>query len=238
MSRAVSSTSLSESGAALRRSLLRGGAVLAALALGGCGFRPLYGGNGGAVSAEPAVSQELAATRVALIPERFGQLLRRGIQQRLGTGVGGTEAARWELRVGPSIQAEGLGVQRDGAVTRVRYIGTANWALVRLSPAPEIVANGFERAIEAYNVPPNQFFASDISRDAAERRLAEMLAEEVVTRVAVRFRTAGAGGPAAPLIAPVQTPAPLPDTLLPGGVLLDPGSGGLGGGVSGGVGVR
>ncbi len=214
-----------------RRGLLRGAAGLLALGVGGCGFRPLYGSNGSlAAAADPAVAGELAAVQVPVIPERFGQLLRRALQQRLGTGVSGAQAARWELRVGPSLQTEGLGVLRDGSVSRIRYSATANWQLVRLGPTPEVVANGFERALDAFNVPPNQFFAADVSRDAAERRIAETLAEEVVTRVAIRFRT----GAAAPLIAPVETPAPLPDTLSRGvgPAALEPGvGGGLGGGL-------
>jgi LPS-assembly lipoprotein len=214
-----------------RRGALRGGMGLLAIGLGGCGFRPLYGGNGAVgASDDPAIAAELSAVRVPVIPERFGQLLRRGLQQRLGTGVSGPSAARWELRVGPSLQSEGIGFLRDGAATRVRYLATANWQLLRLSPNQEVVASGFERALDAFNVPSNQFFASDVSRDAAERRLAETLAEEVVTRVAVRFRTGQAG----PLIPPVETPTPLPDTLSRG---VDPGpSGALGGGLGGGLG--
>lgn len=219
-----------------RRGLLRGAAGLVALGAGGCGFRPLYGGNGApGASADPAVAGELAATRVPVIPERFGQLLRRGLQQRLGTGVAGAEAVRWELRVSPVIQAEGIGIQRDGAATRQRYIATANWQLLRAAATQDIVANGFERAQDAFNIPANQFFASDVSRDAAERRLAEALAEEVVTRVAIRFRTAATG----PLIAPVETPAPMPDTLSRGGALglgeLGA-AGAVGGGLGGGLG--
>jgi LPS-assembly lipoprotein len=215
-----------------RRGLLLGAAGVMALGAGGCGFRPLYGSNGSlAAASEPAVAGELAAVQVPVIPERFGQLLRRALQQRLGTGVAGAQAARWELRVGPSVQSEGIGVLRDGSVTRVRYLATANWQLLRLGPTPEVVANGFERAQDAYNVPPNQFFAADVSRDAAERRIAETLAEEVVTRVAIRFRTGTAG----PLIAPVETPAPLPDTISRG---VSPGvvEPGVGGGLGGGLG--
>lgn len=180
----------------------------------------------------------MAATSVPLIPERFGQLLRRSLQQRLGTGVGGPGMARWELLVGPSLQAEGLGVQRDGSTTRVRYVATANWSLVRLTPR-EVVANGFERTIDAYNIPPNQFFASEASREATERRLAETLAEDVVRRVAVQFRNMREGAPRAPLIDPVETPAPLPEPVLPGsqGRILDPGAdNALGGGLGGGIG--
>jgi LPS-assembly lipoprotein len=213
-----------------RRGLLRGAAGLLALGAGGCGFRPLYGGNGTVATPDPAVAAELAAVQVPVIPERFGQLMRRALQQRLGTGVAGAQAARWELRVAPALQAEGIGVLRDGSVSRTRLLATANWQLVRLGQAPEVVASGFERTLDAFNVPPNQFFAADASRDAAERRIAETLAEEVVTRVAIRFRTG-----AAPLIAPVQTPAPLPDTLSRG---ISPGivEPGVGGGLGGGLG--
>lgn len=192
----------------LRRRVLLGGALLA---LGGCGFRPLYGPGGGA---DADVRAELASIRVALVQERFGQLLRRALYQRMGQDIGGPVGARYELRLSPSIQAEGVGIQRDGTATRVRYTGAANWLLVRLGPPPETLASGLERASEAYNIPPNQYFAADSSREGAEQRLAELLAELVVTRVAVDFRRRGAGAaglaPEAAPAAPPPTPEPAP----------------------------
>jgi LPS-assembly lipoprotein len=215
---------------ASRRALLRGAAGLLAMGAGGCGFRPLYGGGG---TGDSAIAAELAATRVSVIPERFGQLLRRGLQQRLGRG-GEASAARWELLVGPNLSLEGVGILLDGTVTRGRYIATANWTLTRINPR-EAVASGFERAIDAFNLPPNQYFASDASRDAAEHRLAEVLAEEVVTRLSLRFRDLQAGE-APRLVPPVQQPAsggPAP----PGGVMIPGPGGGVGGGLEGGVGT-
>ena len=157
-----------------RRGLLRGGAGLLALAAGGCGFRPLYG-TGQAAAGDPEIAAEMAATRVAPIPERFGQLVRRDLQQQIGAAGGTNPApARWEVVVGPTIAGEPIGILRDGSATRVRYIGTANWTLIRLSPR-EAVANGFERAIEAYNIQPNQYFAADSSREAAKYWLGWML---------------------------------------------------------------
>ena len=229
-------TLLSETG---RRAWMRGAAGLLALGAGGCGFRPLYG-SGGIAAGEPDVRAELVATRVNVIPERFGQLMRRALQQRLGTGTAGPQAARWELRVGPGLTAEGLGILLDGATTRVRFVATANWCLVRLSTPPETVANGVERTIDAFNVPPNQFFAADSSREAAERRMAEVLAEEVVLRVAARLRVAGASAPAARPVQPVEVPAPPPPQGAPLGLgtpgLLDPSTGAIGGGLGGGMG--
>ncbi len=213
-----------------RRGVLRGAAGLLALGAGGCGFRPLYGG-GAPGGEDPAIAGELAATRVAPISERFGQLLRRGLQQRLAAVGGAPAPARWEVVVGPNVAVEPLGILRDGSATRVRYIATANWTLMRLSPR-EAVANGFERAMEAYNIQPNQYFAADISREATERRLAELLAAEVATRVALRFRALDAP---TRLIEPVSPPLALPEAP-PAGALLPGPSGGVGGGLGGGIG--
>ncbi|WP_270937444.1 LPS assembly lipoprotein LptE, partial [Falsiroseomonas oryzae] len=161
------------------------------------------------------MASELAATRVPVIPQRFGQLVRRGLQQRLGSGAGVAESARWELTVAPSLTGEGLGIQSDGSATRLRFIATANWRLARVG-AQETVASGFERVIDASNVLQNQYFASEASRDAADFRMAELLADEVVTRVALQFRALQAGA-AAQAIAPVQPPPSLPELRQPPG---------------------
>ncbi len=219
-----------ESAGLPRRGLLRGAAGLLALGAGGCGFQPIYG-QGGAISpSDPAIRSELSAVSVALIPERFGQLLRRDLQTRLGNR--GPANARWELMVGPSFQADSLGIQQDGSATRVRYIATANWTLVRMAPR-EQVANGFERAIDAFNVQPNQFFASDMANDATQRRLSQLLAEEIVTRLALRFRTLQEGQPTR-LIEPVAPPPTLAEPPAP--LMAPTPSPGLGGGLQGGIG--
>jgi hypothetical protein len=217
-----------------RRGLLRGAAGLLALGLGGCGFRPLHGGAGGGEESE--IAAELAAIRVGLIGERFGQLLRRNLQQRLATGAGDSPPSpRWELQAVPSISADALGIQRDGQATRVRYVATVNWSLQRIAPR-EVVANGFERAFDAFNIQPNQYFAADLSRDSTERRLAAALAEEVVTRLATRFRTLREGSEPR-LIQPVETPPPLPQApmVTPDALMVPTPGGGLGGGIGGGV---
>lgn len=214
-----------------RRGLLaRTGLAAGALSLGACGFRPLYG-TGGMAPGTPEVREQLRGVRVEVLQERFGQLLRRALYQRMGQDVGGPGVgeARFMLRVAPALQAEGIGIQRDGTASRVRYIGTVNWLLAQPGPPPVTLASGVERSIEAYNIPPSQFFASDSSREFAEQRLAETLAELTVTRLAVFFRQPGAG-----LAVPADaTPAIVP---LPGAELtpVDP----AGRGVPPGLGTR
>jgi LPS-assembly lipoprotein len=213
-----------------RRGLLCGAAAL--LALGGCGFRPLYGEGGAMAPSDPAIQSELASVTVGLIPERFGQLLRRDLQTKLGNR--GAAGARWELLVGPSFQTDSIGIQQDGSATRVRYIATANWTLLRMTPR-EPVANGFERTIDSFNVQPNQFFASDMANDATQRRLSQQLAEEIVTRLALRFRSLEAGQPTR-LIEPVEPPPTLAIQPVPPAFGAPPTSPGLGGGLQGGIG--
>ena len=50
---------------------------------------------------------------------------------------------------------------------------------------PVLVAGGTERAFDAFNLPDNQFFAADSSQDAAQRRLVQRVAGDVVEKIAV-----------------------------------------------------
>ncbi|HWT07849.1 MAG TPA: LPS assembly lipoprotein LptE [Roseomonas sp.] len=158
-----------------RRAIL----ALPALALAGCGFRPMYGPRPDSTAAG------LETVRVGLITERNGQLLRRQLEQRLGRG--GSAPARYDLRVGLAYGIDVQGFERDGTPSRVRITATANWYLYDTNAPPRLVAQGTDRAFDAYNVPENQFFASDAARDAAERRLMDQLANDIVQRLAVRF---------------------------------------------------
>jgi LPS-assembly lipoprotein len=131
-----------------------------------------------------SVARGLDTIRVGLIPERNGQLLRRNLEQRLGQGGA---RMRYDLRVGLAYGIELQGFARDGTPSRVRITATGNWFLYDTGSPPRLVAFGTERAFDAYNVPENQFFSADTSRDATERRLLDQLAEDIVRRLAVRF---------------------------------------------------
>lgn len=190
MSRAALSTSLSSASSG-RRLLLLGAAGLGmGVGLGGCGFRPLHGSGGGsdAVSgADPEVRAILAATEVALIPERDGQRLRRILQERLGRA--GSAVPQQELRVGLQFGAEPEGFRRDGVATRVRLTATANWLLASRATPPVTMAQGVERTFDSFNIPDTQFFAADVSNEAARTRLLEQLADDILLRLTVALRT-------------------------------------------------
>lgn len=156
---------------------------LAAGWLGGCGFRPMYARSSGG-SAGP-VSGELAAVSVEVISDRPGQLLRQALQRRLEGGGGG--ARRYALAVDYSISGEGIGIRRDNTVTRLRFIGRAQWALRAEDAARTVLTRDTVRAVDDLNVFNEQFFAADLETETVQRRLAERLADQIVLQLGVYF---------------------------------------------------
>jgi LPS-assembly lipoprotein len=164
-----------------RKLLLLGSAGL----LAGCGFQPVYMPTASG-RAGPA-QRELAAIDVNLIPDRPGQLLRQDLQERLATDSDGT-AHRYDLAVSFSISGEGIGIQLDNAATRIRLIGTARWTLKARDPTETQITSGSARAMDAFNVLDQQYFAADIDNEQMQRRLASELADQIAMQLAVFFR--------------------------------------------------
>jgi LPS-assembly lipoprotein len=161
-------------------------APFAALALlPGCGFRPAYMPT---ASGEAGVAQrEMAAVFVDTIPERSGQLLRQALQERFertGPGV----QRRYSLNVSYGIGGEGIAILPDTSVTRIRLTGNADWYLVAQDPAKTRLATGHARAIDGFNILNQQYFFSDLSNEAAQRRIAEVVADQIAIQVAAWFR--------------------------------------------------
>ena len=152
-----------------------------ALLVAGCGFQPLY-------SLQHNQTANLAAVYVSIIPNRSGQLLRQALQSRLEGSASGV-AKRYTLDVGYAESVQGIGVQSDNSTTRNRDIGNAVWSLHSADSAGVQIAGGTVRTLDGYNIVDEQFFYADLSEEAAERRLAEALADQIVQGLAVYFGT-------------------------------------------------
>ena len=152
--------------------------------LGGCGFRPVYmptaSGNAG-----PA-QRGLASVYVGIIPERPGQLLRQALQERFGDDSG-TPAA-YDLNVSFSVSGEGIGIEANNIATRIRLIGTATWRLTGHDGKQTVLTSGSARAMDATNIFDSQYFAADLEVEAEQKRIAENLATQIATQLAVWFR--------------------------------------------------
>jgi LPS-assembly lipoprotein len=162
-----------------------------AFALSGCGFQPLYGPQADG-KAGPAV-EGLSGTSVALIPERSGQLLRQALQDRFErNGAGG--ARRYELVVfSYGVSSEQLSFQQNSDATRTRLTARATWSLVTLDAQRRTVTSGNARLVDGYNNLENQFFFTDLAGDAAQRRLAQAIADQITLQLATYFNKSADG---------------------------------------------
>ena len=154
------------------------------LGLPRCGFHPLYGSaeNGDTGPAQAGLAQ----TSIGLIPERSGQLLRQALQARFGRGGSGV-AARYDLAVYFGLNAEGIAIEPDSSISRIRMVGSATWYLTAQDPQRRTLSSGTVRAMDAYNVINSQLFTSDLDNAVVQRRIIEALADQITMQLASYF---------------------------------------------------
>lgn len=166
------------------RRIARGGAVAAALLLGGCetvGLHPLYMSRGGDMQ---AVLQTIA---VDPIPDRFGHYLADKLVSAFN-GTGTTVAPRYHLVVIPrlSTQAPLISTTTQTA-TAATVIVNADFRLIPVGGG-EPVAKGTVTSAATYNRSLQRFANIRAARDA-EIRNAETVADGIATQVAAQLAT-------------------------------------------------
>ena len=167
----------------MRMAVLPAGAALST-SLGGCGFHPLYAR---AQSGGPGIAtRELQAISVDIIPDRPGQLLRQALQDRF-EGSGSGVARLYDLSVSYSIGGEGIAIQPDTSVTRIRLTGRADWFLHSQDPSRTLLAHGNARSLDAINILNEQFFAADLETEVVQRRIADAIADQITAQIASFF---------------------------------------------------
>ena len=174
-----------------RRGLLglTGGLLTGGL-LSGCGFRPMYmpTASGGAGVAQ----RELAAVTVGIIPDRPGQLLRQALQERFERTDGAVQR-RYDLTVAYEIEGEGIAILHDNTTTRIRLIGRAQWSLRAQDATRAVLTSGTARSLDAVNVLKEQYFAADLGNEAAQKRIADAVADQITLQLAAFFNRRAAG---------------------------------------------
>jgi LPS-assembly lipoprotein len=162
-----------------RRHFLAGCACAPAALTAGCGFHPIYARGAASRGALPAIY-------VNLLVNRGGQLLRQALQARL-EGADDAVAKRFTLSVGYAEAVQIVNVQQDNSVSRLRNVGTATWTLFPAGDATNRLAAGTVRSVDGYNIVDEQYFYQNLSEEAAERRLADALADQIVLGLSVYF---------------------------------------------------
>ena len=162
-----------------RRRLLGAALAPAALALGGCGFRPLYGSRGNAPGAV-----ELAAVAVGQISDRLGQILRNDLTERLSP-LGGPVHPRYRLTVGLRESSAALAIQSDSSITRYDLRIDVSFTLIDIASGRTLF-QGQARAIGSYDAVRSDFATLTAERDSARRTVREA-AEDIRTQLAAFF---------------------------------------------------
>ena len=171
------------------------------LALGACGFRPLYG------EADRSALARLPDIFVQPIGDRSGQELRLALQQRLA-GTSEAQPQGYTLAVFPSISEEAIGINGDNTSGRNRVVGRAHWVLSSVSPTLAVLSQGDARTVDGFNVINEQYFASSLANETTQQRVASNLADTITTQLATWFTTYQPPATATPHRDTVPTLAP------------------------------
>lgn len=165
----------------------------AAIALGGCGYRPLYGDRGAVGGAD--VRKHLAEVKIAGIADRRGQILRNYLLDRMNP-AGEPAQARYVLSVITTETSRITDSRADGTATRSDMVVTARFSM-RDANTDAIVYVDRTESVSTYNLLTNRF-ASVSSEDEARRRAMEFVADQISLQVSLFLnRRHGQAGDAA-----------------------------------------
>jgi len=148
------------------------------LLLGACGLQPMYAGG-----STGAVASSLGVIRVAPIPERAGWLVRNALVDRLGSEAP-DPAYRLDVELDDDLIA--FGIRGDAAVTRERRTLRARYRLVDLKTG-EVVLDATAGSDAGIDVVSSEY-ATVAAEQTAQERLAGVIADQMVSRLALFMR--------------------------------------------------
>lgn len=148
----------------------RRSALLGLVALGGCGFTPVYapGSAGNLVRGRLEAADPSTPLAFAFVEQ---------VETRLGRAAG----APFELRYRLTTDEDPLAFTADRDIQRFQLVGTAVWS-VHDRAADVAVAEGVTESFAAYSAVGTTVATRAAQRDA-EQRLAVILADRVVTEL-------------------------------------------------------
>lgn len=150
--------------------------LIASPVLAGCGFTPLY--------ASPSLSSDLGRISVKPLEGRLGFLLRQDLQGRL---ISDPEAApRYELGLDLHEQRKPRGLRQDSIASRYELAVVADYVLTDTADGTAKL-KGTVRSQVSYEASDQPYAGITASGDA-ERRVAEDLARQIQTALAVGLR--------------------------------------------------
>jgi len=168
--------------------ILRCLAIALLLALGACGWTPLYADR----ETGPA-DEELRAVRVSPIAERIGQRLELRLRNSLNP-EGIPTPQKYTLATTLQTVRSDLGVQSTGIGTRGKLDVNASYALVDTKSGARLFQNS-NHVAESFDIVANGY-ASVVAEEDARNRAVEQLRRDILTRLTLFLQRRVAEGPA------------------------------------------
>jgi LPS-assembly lipoprotein len=141
-----------------------------AAALGGCGFRPVYGPGGSAAGLQNAVLVDAPLDRDAY-------LLTREIEDRLGRATD----PRYGLSPAIITRAEAIAISSNNITTRYNLLGEVTYALREIEGG-KVLTSGKVSNFTSYSASGTTVATQAAERDARER-LMVMLAGQIIREI-------------------------------------------------------
>lgn len=154
-------------------------AALVLALLAGCGFRPLYATGG-----DTPVTAELAAIKVERIRDRSGQQLWNFLLDRFNPH-GQPAKPLYNLSVVLEESRVDLAIRKDETATRANLVILARYQLLDIATGQQVF-RAESRVTTSFNIVRSQFAAIS-AENAARRRGAREISDDMRTRVAIFF---------------------------------------------------
>ena len=163
-----------------RRRLLGVLGIGVGLAAAGCGFRPLYG-----TAAGGPVHESFASVRIAVIPDRSGQIMRNFLIQRLNPAGRPVDPA-YELRVALAEREQRLAITQEDVAERNNLLVTASYSLRNVG-TNEVVFSNSNTTMTSFTILLDEVATLSAEQDARERAL-RSLSDQIRLELALYFQ--------------------------------------------------
>ena len=160
------------------RSLVIATLLIAGAGLASCGYKPVYGKKG-------LVRQDMAQVDVGKIPNREGQVLHNALIDQINPRGAPGAAAPYRLTIKYAESVGLVALRRDETATRANLRVSVDFEL-RETASGVVVFRGRSRRTASYNLVQSEY-ANVVARRTAQRRAADLIAEDIATRLALYF---------------------------------------------------
>ena len=173
----------------LHRSSALTALLIAASMVSACGYKPLYGQN----TTAPSAQRHLESINVKPIPDRIGQMMRTAMMRGLSPRAK-RSAQAYDISIILDEAVSTLAVEQNAFATRANLTLTANYVLTRRADLLRL-ASGSVKSVSSYNILSSEFATKSAKNDSRKRAIQDV-SNTLRTRLAIYFQGPGQKQPA------------------------------------------